>query len=198
VIVFVHNLVVMLPTYFIFQITHVKLLVTSTSFEIFIKDSKRLRVIRAIVITFLLIMNAMSSILYALSTDGSIDYTWDTIGIIVTVLFNVMDTCMVLYFLKSLRYFVTKKINTLLLRQRQLTRKQWTIVVWAYSLPTLNLINLQLRIIITLMTRLEATKAWEFQTGHAALSLFITVVNFLTCFSLLWLFAYMSRASNSM
>jgi hypothetical protein len=111
------------------------------------------------------------------------------LGTWASALFFLLAILIVIKYFLSLYFFLTLKVNRLLEYQRKLTRQQKCHMIWPFVVGVLNICILMLRFFVTLYTGLYddySDKVME------VIYLNITIIDWVTPYSILYLFMKMS------
>ena len=203
IIVF-HDLLVMSPSYFVFEMETIRCVLQARSLEHFKRMRKILifewSIIAGIFVSFSIIAAFLNSFMeHNLSPSSPRKQkSLYLFGAVLQTLFFVVGVYVVFIYLFSLIYFIRKKVNAVLNRQFNLTVKHRFLVIWSYVLAFLNLSTLLIRIFITIYTRFWLQPVRDTNTMIIEVcKLCITVVDWVTPFSLLYLYKHLGTGKAS-
>ena len=200
-VIILHDLVVISPCYFIFEMEKVRIVIQSSGVEEFQTVNiilKRWSTATFIGFIFTSLVGAfMTSIgLQELRAtkfaQGRFPYIT---GSILQGLFFVLATALYYIYMRSVTYFVKRKVQTIMRRQfNELTGKQTFLIVWSFLVGALNMLTLLFRIFITYWTRRNLTPEKDtFTPMVEGMMLTITLVDWVTPYTLVFCYYHISR-----
>ena len=192
--IILHDLVVISPCYFIFEMEKVRIVIQSSGVEEFQRVNiilKRWSTATFIGFIFTSLVGAfMTSIgLQELRATNFAQGRFPYItGSILQGLFFVLATALYYIYMRSVTYFVKRKVQTIMRRQfNELTGKQTFLIVWSFLVGALNMLTLLFRIFITYWTRRNLTPEKDtFTPIVEGMMLTITLVDWVTPYTLVF------------
>jgi uncharacterized membrane protein YeaQ/YmgE (transglycosylase-associated protein family) len=200
-VIILHDLVVISPCYFIFEMEKVRVVIQSSGVEDFQRANRIMK--RGTTATFVgfiftsLVGAFMTSI--GLQELRASNYTQGRFlyitGSILQALFFVLATALYYIYMRSVTYFVKRKVQKILRRQfDKLTSKQRFLIVWSFLVGALNMLTLVFRIFITYWTRRNLTPEKDtFTPMVEGMMLTITLVDWVTPYTLVFCYYHISR-----
>ena len=196
-LIITHDLLVISPSYFVFEMESIRCIVKANTLEHFKKTRRRLIIESIVIASILVSFSTVAAFLNAFLEDhiGSDQPTsiksLYLLGAVLQTTLYIPAIYVFCIYLISLNYFVTQKVNAIMVRQLQLSFKHRFFVIWCYTIGFLQLSTLLTRIYITIYTRYWLQPQRDTNTILIwALRLWITVVDWVTPFSLLYLYKH--------
>ena len=199
--IILHDLVVISPCYFIFEMEKVRIVIQSSGVEEF----QRVNIILNRWSTATFIGFIFTSLVGAFMTSIGLQELRSTnfaqgrfpyiTGSILQGLFFVLATALYYIYMRSVTYFVKRKVQTIMRRQfNELTGKQTFLIVWSFLVGALNMLTLLFRIFITYWTRRNLTPEKDtFTPMVEGMMLTITLVDWVTPYTLVFCYYHISR-----
>ncbi len=202
-IILIHDIVVMSPSYFVFEMESIRCITTSTTLEHFQKSRWNLKVQSSIIAGIFVSFSLASAFLNSFTEQdlnqdsSSTQKVLYLFGAVLQTLFFFPAIYVCYIYLISLTYFVRCKLNAVLDRQFDLSIKHRFLVIWSYMIGFLQLSTLLVRIFLTIYTRFWLNPERDTRTIEVeACRLWITIVDWVTPFSLLYLYKHISLKKN--
>lgn len=116
------------------------------------------------------------------------------VGSVFFMVFFITATIPYVIYIKSLSYFMRRKVQSLLKKQFQkLSNKQRFLIIWSFLVGILNLMTLMIRIFMTYWTRRHLTPDIDTETIFMqSLMLVITLIDWVTPYSLVYCYYYIT------
>jgi hypothetical protein len=200
-IIIMHDLVVISPCYFIFEMEKVRVVIQSSGVEDFQRTDRIMK--KWTTATF--ISFVFTSLVGAFMTSFGLQqlrasnfaqgrFLYIT-GSLLQAAFFLLATALYCLYLTSVTYFVKRKVQTILRRQfDKLTGSQRFLIVWSFLVGALNLLTLLFRIFITYWTRRNLTPELDtFTPMVEGMMLTITLVDWVTPYTLVFCYYHISR-----
>ena len=158
IIVF-HDLLVMSPSYFVFEMESIRCIMKAKSLEHFKQSRRRLiiesSIIGVILFSFSLVAAFLNSFMedYIKGDPTSTQIGLYLFGAVLQTLLYIPAIYVLCVYIISLTFFVRRKVNAVVDRQFDLSCKHRFLVIWSYTIGLLQLSTLLIRIFITIYTR---------------------------------------------
>jgi hypothetical protein len=189
----------MSPSYFVFEMESIRCVTMAKTLEHFKKARRKLIIECTVIASILVSFSCGAAFLNAFFEDkigaGSASYQRGLylFGAVLQTLLYFPGIYVFCIYLISLNYFVRRKVNAVLDRQFGLSCKNRVLIVWSYMIGILQLSTLLIRIFITIYTRFWLNPKRDTNTIIIGVcKLWITVVDWVTPFSLLYLYKHIS------
>jgi hypothetical protein len=114
-IIIMHDLVVVSPSYFVYEMLKVQVIIQSSGIEEFILKNRRLQISSVVIATVLIVSSIIGAFcssfgLHKLEDKNDRDGTIYIVGSVFFMIFFVTATIPYIMFLKSLSYFIRRKV----------------------------------------------------------------------------------------